>query len=45
MLNIGIKGIQELIVTKENCAGRIGSGELDVFATPAMLALVEKPPG
>ncbi|MBR3397622.1 MAG: thioesterase family protein [Lachnospiraceae bacterium] len=42
MLNIGIKGIQELIVTKENCAGRIGSGELDVFATPAMLALVEK---
>ena len=42
MLSIGIKGIQEQIVTKDNCAGRIGSGELDVFATPAMLALVEK---
>ena len=28
-------------VTKENCASAIGSGALDVFATPSMIALME----
>ncbi len=28
-------------VTKENCASAMGSGALDVFATPSMVALME----
>ena len=42
MLKTGIKGSQELTVTKDKCAGALGSGELDVFATPAMIALIEE---
>lgn len=42
MLQTGIKGKIELTVTKEKCAGALGSGELDVFATPAMIALIEE---
>ncbi len=42
MLQTGIKGSIELTVTKEKCAGALGSGELDVFATPAMIALMEE---
>ena len=42
MLQTGIKGTIELTVTKDKCAGAIGSGELDVFATPAMIALIEE---
>lgn len=42
MPEIGIKGHQEMIVTKEVTAKAMGSGVLDVFATPAMLALMEK---
>ena len=42
MLQTGIKGTIELTVTKDKCAGAIGSGELDVFATPAMIALIEQ---
>ena len=42
MLQTGIKGSLELTVTPENCAGAIGSGDLDVFATPAMIALIEE---
>ena len=38
----GIKGRIELTVTKDKCAGALGSGELDVFATPAMIALMEE---
>ena len=41
MLEIGIKGKQELTVTTENTAKAMGSGTLDVFATPAMIALME----
>lgn len=42
MLETGIKGRQEITVTKENSASAVGSGLLDVFATPAMVALMEK---
>ena len=34
MLTTGIKGKQELVVTKENTAKAMGSGTLEVFATP-----------
>ncbi len=42
MLQTGIKGSIELTVTLDKCAGAVGSGELDVFATPAMIALIEE---
>ena len=42
MLNTGIKGKLERLVTKELSAKTMGSGELDVFATPAMIALIEE---
>ena len=42
MLKTGIKGKQTVIVTEENTAKTMGSGTLDVFATPAMIALMEK---
>ena len=42
MLQTGIKGKIELTVTIDKCVGAIGSGELDVFATPAMIALIEE---
>ena len=42
MLQTGIKGRLELTVTRDKCAGALGSGELDVFATPAMIALIEE---
>lgn len=42
MLQAGIKGRSEIIVTEEKTARVMGSGELDVFATPAMIALIEE---
>ncbi len=42
MLETGIKGSQEVTVTEENTAIAMGSGTLKVFATPAMIALMEK---
>ena len=42
MLTPGIKGHAALRVTTENTALAMGSGELNVFATPALAALVEK---
>ena len=41
MLEAGIKGTKEIMVTSENTAKTMGSGTLDVFATPAMIALME----
>ena len=40
-LEIGIKNKKEMIVTKELCADAWGSGGLRVYATPAMIALME----
>ena len=42
MLEKGIKGSQEIKVTAENTALTMGSGTLEVFATPSMIALMEK---
>lgn len=42
MLEIGIKGHQETTVTAANVASNVGSGMVQVFATPMMIALMEK---
>ena len=42
MLETGIKGSQKVLVTESNTAKTMGSGTLDVFATPAMIALMEE---
>lgn len=41
MLSTGIKGRKTTEVTQENTAEAVGSGTLPVFATPAMIALIE----
>ncbi len=41
MLEAGIKGKKEITVTQDKTAKAMGSGTLDVFATPAMIALME----
>jgi predicted thioesterase len=38
----GIEGRKEIIVTAEKTATAFGSGTVDVFATPAMIALMEQ---
>lgn len=42
MLKEGIKGREERVVDESNSAKTLGSGTLDVFATPAMVALMEE---
>ncbi|MDD7404208.1 MAG: thioesterase family protein [Butyribacter sp.] len=42
MLEKGIKKTLESKVTEENTAKAMGSGELMVYATPAMIALMEE---
>ena len=42
MLQAGIKGEQKVEVVYENTATAVGSGVLEVFATPCMIALMEK---
>ena len=42
MLTVGIKGTQSVTVANDNTAAAMGSGTLAVFATPAMIALMEK---
>ena len=41
-IEIGAKATAELTVCSEHTAKVVGSGELDVFATPMMAALMEK---
>lgn len=42
MLQPGIKGRQSVVVSEANTAKTMGSGTLEVFATPAMIALIEQ---
>ena len=42
MIVPGIKGRQETTVTAANVATTVGSGRVEVFATPMMIALIEK---
>ena len=42
MLNVGITGQAVCRVDKENTAAALGSGMLEVFATPAMISLIER---
>ncbi len=42
MLETGLKGKQTETVTTDKTAASVGSGNLPVYATPAMIALMEK---
>lgn len=42
MLEKGLKGRQEVFTEQKNSAKEMKSGTLDVFATPAMVALMEE---
>ena len=39
---LGLRGSAETLVTESNTAAAMGSGSLPVFATPAMIALMEQ---
>ncbi|ACL21089.1 thioesterase superfamily protein [Desulfitobacterium sp. LBE] len=41
-ITIGVKGRAEKIVDQTNTAKTMGSGSLDVFATPALVAMMEE---
>ncbi len=40
-MQTGIKGEKEVLVTPQMCADAVGSGDMPVFATPQMVALME----
>ena len=40
-LSRGVRGTRDLLVTNENTAKALGSGGLDGFATPSLIALME----
>lgn len=41
-LEVGMKGSAETVVKASNTAKAMGSGQLEVFATPALVALMEE---
>lgn len=41
-LRTGIKGEARTVVSESNTAAKLGSGEVPVFATPGMIALMEE---
>lgn len=41
-MEVGLTGKKSIVVTKELTAKTFGSGKLDVYATPAMIALMEE---
>ena len=41
-ITVGLKGSVKEMVSTENTAAKVGSGSLPVFATPIMVALMEK---
>ena len=41
-ITVGLKGTVKETVATANTAAKVGSGSLPVFATPAMIALMEK---
>ncbi len=41
-ITVGLKGTVDATVNNTNTAKTVGSGDLDVFATPMMVALMEK---
>ena len=41
-MELGRKGAAETVVVYENTAAAVGSGALEVFSTPSMIALMEK---
>ena len=42
MLSTGIRGSRSVMVEEANLASTVGSGDLPVFATPSMVALIER---
>ena len=43
-METGLTYTSTVTVSEENIAATMGSGDLEVFATPAMVALMEKVP-
>ena len=41
MLEVGLKYQSRVVVSEDNTALKLGSGDMTVFATPAMIALME----
>jgi predicted thioesterase len=42
MIEVGMKGMSETVVSLDNTAKAFTSGALEVFATPAMISLMEE---
>ncbi|MEG0250464.1 MAG: thioesterase family protein [Peptostreptococcus sp.] len=42
MLKVGMKHTEKMVVDRESTAAHVGSGGLEVFATPSMIALMER---
>lgn len=42
ILKTGLAGFSEKVVKKPDCASSYGSGTLNVFATPALIAMMER---